>query len=384
MKNSILEINQSKKVAGRTNVKWVVLELHDSHEQFNKNGITWLEEFVQANIDSIKGMPICAEFLDDWQKDEPFGHGFSETKDGKPLFEYSVVVGSTENGYIDTVEVNGEQKKVLIAEGYLYNQRYPKFVQWLKSEMYDDKQPDTSVEICAKDGYDYIVYNDGWKEKGRVPKIFDFSGSAILGIEPADDSAVLLELNAKIKKEDKKMADNKETILELNNKLDQKSTEINELKNSIKDKDSELEKVQGELNSKQEELGALVDKNKEVEKELNEVKTSKEDLEKELNSLKEFKKEVEDEKLKVELNQKLSSYTEDEQKLVEDKVNEFNEAPSQEKMDAIVNEINSEIAKAILAERQKQVKSEKNNKNDDIFSDVVEVNNNEVDDDDLF
>jgi len=205
-------------------------------------------------------------------EDEPFGHGLSDVKDGIPLFEYSVVVGTTERGYVDTVEVNGEQKKVLIAEGYLFNQRYPKFVQWLKSEMYDSKQPDTSVEISAKEGHDYIAYEDGWKETGRAPKIFDFSGSAILGIEPADDSAVLLELNHK--KGDKKQMskENEQTVVDLNNKIDQKNTEINDLKDEVKNKGTKVDEVQAELNTKQEELNTLVESKKEVDTELSQLK----------------------------------------------------------------------------------------------------------------
>lgn len=136
MKSSILELNQNKKISGRTYVKWVVHEIHSDTSQFNKNGITWKESFVQSNIESVKGMPLCVEFMG-WEKDEPFGHGMTEVKDGVPLFENSVVVGVTENGYIETIEINGESKRVLVGEGYIYNQRYPKFVQWLKSKMFE-------------------------------------------------------------------------------------------------------------------------------------------------------------------------------------------------------------------------------------------------------
>jgi len=68
LKGTVLEINQSKKFAGRTYVKWVVLELHNSTDEHNKNGITWKEEHINANLDSMVNMPIAAEFLDDWEK----------------------------------------------------------------------------------------------------------------------------------------------------------------------------------------------------------------------------------------------------------------------------------------------------------------------------
>lgn len=377
MKGQILEINQSKKYAGRTNIKWVLLEIHEAYDKWNKNGITWKEQFVQNNIDSVKAMPVVAEFLDSWEKDEPFGHGLSEVKDGMPLFADSVVVGSTENGYIDTIEMNGIQKRVLVAEGYIYNQRYPKFVKWLKSEMYDDKKPDTSIEICASDRNEFIVYEDGWKEEGRVPKEFDFSGSAILGIEPADDSAVLLELNQK--KGDKEMAENKE-IVELSSKLETKNTEINSLKDSLKDKETELNGVQTELNSKKEEVNGLVDQHKEAEKELNQLKKEKVETEKELNTLREFKQKVENKRLETELNSKLESYTDDEKMVSETEINEFKKTPSQEKMDKIVSDINSAIAQKLVEQRKTEVNSKKD-KADDIFGDVYEANNDDSVDD---
>jgi DNA repair exonuclease SbcCD ATPase subunit len=378
LKSSILELNQNKKISGRTYVKWVVLEIHNDITQYNKNGISWREQYIQNNLESIKGMPLCVEFLSDWDKDEPFGHGMTDVKDGVPLFENSVVVGVTENGFIDTIEINGENKRVLIAEGYIYNQRYPKFVQWLKSKMFDGDFPETSVEICAKDGNELIIYEDGWKETGRVPKIFDFSGDAILGIEPADDSAVLLELNNKVKEDDEM----KETVVELNNKIDEQRSEINNLKDEVKVKDSTVAELNGKIESKQTELNSTVEELKEVnaklqgkEKELEENKKAKEKMEKELNELREFKQKIEDQKLIGELNQKLVTYSDEEKAVAKEKIETFNKEPKAELMKEIISEINSAIAQKIVEERTKNANSEVNSKVDDIYSDVYEVNN---------
>lgn len=380
MRGSVIELNQSKKYAGRTFIKWVLLEIHQSPDKWNKNGINWKESYIQSNLEGAKGMPIAAEFLDSWEKDEPYGHGLSEVKDNEPLFENSVAVGYTEKAYIDTIELNGEQKRVLIAEGYLYHQRYPKFVKWLKSEMYDNKNPDTSVEISAKEGNEYIVYEDGWKEEGRIPKEFDFSGSAILGISPADDSAILLELNQK--KGEKKMKDNNEVVLELNNKLETKNTEINELTNSLNTTKAELENTKTELNEKTEEVNSLVAEKKDNEKELNSLKEQVSTMESELNELREFKKDVENKELESELNSKLENYTEEEKKVVETEINEFKKAPSKEKMDAIISEINSTIAKKVVEQRRQS--SEQNSAQaEDIFGDVYEINSEESTIDDL-
>lgn len=369
MHGKVLEINQNKKYAGRTNIKWILLEIHDSPGQWNKNGITWKEEYIRKNIDSVRNMPIAVEFLNELEKDEPYGHGLTNIVDGEPLFEDSVVVGVAERGYIDVVEVNSKKIKALIAEGYIYNQRYPEFVKWLKSQMSEGNMPETSVEICASDGNKTIIYEDGYKEKGRIPMIFDFSGSAILGIPPADNNALVIELNQK--KGDKKMADSKE-IIELSQKLERKNTEINELKDSLSKKEEELDKVTSELNEKIEEVDGLV-------KELKELKEENKKLLTELNELREYKKSVENERLETELNSKLESYTEEEIKIAEKGIEDFKKNPSQEKLNKIISEINSAIAQKILEERKKSKVVENNNedKPEDIFGDVVETNSNE-------
>lgn len=396
MKSTILELNQSRKYAGRTNIKWVILELHNSTNQYNRNGITWKKEYVMKNIDSAKSMPIAVEFLD-LEESEPHGHGLSDVKDGVPLFEYSTVVGVTEDAYVDTIEINGESKEVLIGTGYLYNQRYPKFVQWLKSKMYDGDFPDTSVEICAKEGNDVIIYEDGWKEKGRVPMIFDFSGDCLLGIEPADPSAVLLEINANKQnnyKEDFSMSgkdQNSQLVTELNEKIEAKVNEISELKSQLKEvksaKESEVNELQKQLETKTNELNeqieektselnSTVEKLKDVESKLEKSEKQVKDMEKELNELREFKQKTENEKIKSELNTKLKTYTDEEKEVVKEKLEKFEKEPTQELANEIVNEINSNIAKKIVEERANAQSNEQNSQQaDDIYSDVMETNN---------
>lgn len=377
MRGQVIEINQSKKYAGRTNIKWVLLEIHESPDKWNKNGITWKEEYIKRNLDSVRNMPIAAEFLNEWEKDEPHGHGFTEIKDGEPIFADSVVVGVAEKGYIDTIEVNNQTIKALIAEGYIYNQRYPEFVKWLKSQMYDGKMPETSVEICASDDNETIVYEDGYKEEGRVPMEFDFSGSAILGIPPADNNALVIELNQK--KGEKTMKEN-EKILDLSQKLEDKNSEINNLKSDLNDKEKELEGVKSELNEKIEEVNGLVEELKDVKAELNDLKEEKETLTTELNELREFKQEVENKRLESELNSKLKSYTDEEIKVAEAEINAFKDNPSEDKIEKIISDINSAIAQKILEERKNQSKLEQNSESkqaEDIYGDIYEVNEEE-------
>ncbi|PRS47487.1 hypothetical protein [Bacillus sp. MZGC1] len=369
MRSAILEINNNKKVNGRTYLKWVVLEIHENNSLFNKNGITWLEKYIKANLDSIQGMPLCVEFID-YENSEPFGHGLTEIKDGTPLFENSAVVGVTTNGYIDSIEVNGKQKRVLIGEGYIYNQRYPKFVQWLKSKMFDGDFPETSVEISAVEGKTNIEYEGGYKEEGRVPMTFDFTGDAILGIDPADDTAVLLELNSK-NKEDKILSKEKEALVELNEKL---KVDVESLEAKVAELNELLTKKTNELNAA---VQAVKDEKAKAEAKDEEVKKAKEDKEKadaEINSLKEFKKSVTEETLKTELNQHLSRYTEEEKSVAKEKIELFSTSPTEELKTQIVSEINSAIAQSYISQRMKQTSNEINSVND-IYSEINETGN---------
>ncbi|QHM16619.1 hypothetical protein C7M30_00238 [Bacillus subtilis] len=367
MRSAILEINNQRKVSGRTFVKWVVLEIHENNTQYNKNGITWIEKHVNANLNSIKDMPLCVEFID-CENSEPFGHGMTEIKDGTPLFENSTVVGVTTNGYIDTIEVNGQQKRVLIGEGFIYNQRYPKFVQWLKSKMFDGEFPETSVEISAVEGSSSIEYDGGYKEKGRIPMRFDFTGDAILGIDPADDAAVLLELNNNHKEEQSMTKTQDEALVELNNKLNIENkaleTKVAELNEALKKKDEELNAA---AKAAKDEKAKVEEKEKEIKK----AKEEKEKADAELNSLKEFKQNAENEKLKSELNQDLNKYTEKEKSVAKEKIELFSKSPSLELKTQILSEINSSIAQSFIAQRQKNQSTETNSTNDkDIFSEI--------------
>lgn len=382
LKSAILEINNSKKVAGRTYIKWIIHKIHNDTSEYNKNGITWIDKYVQQNIESAKGMPLAVEFLD-WEKSEPHGHGETDIKDGEPIFENSIVVGVTENAYIDSVELNGEQIRALIGEGYIYSQRYPEFVKWLKSKMYDGDFPETSVEICKTEGNEFIVYENGWKEKGRVPMVYDYSGDAILGIEPSDDTAVLLELNNKIQSKEEK--DMKDQIVELNNKIETKIEKINELNNLVKDKDGEI----AELNSKVTEKDTKIE---EVTSELNSTKESlsaKEEevvtLTSEINELREFKKATENKELVAELNSKLGDYTAEEKEIAKAKIEAFPTSPTADGISEIVNEINSHITRTLIANRKKQAEVELNNSTpEDIYGDVVVETNNEITEEDIY
>ena len=87
--NKILEINKRISKGGRKNIRMVLSTIHEEGEM-NRNGITWVEQYVLDNLESIKGIPICATFLDE-DKEDLYDHGFTETVESvygkyEPLF----------------------------------------------------------------------------------------------------------------------------------------------------------------------------------------------------------------------------------------------------------------------------------------------------------
>lgn len=199
----LIEISNKTAEAGKTPVKFILHQIYNSPNEYNGNGVSWNRQYTEQNMYSVKGMPLTCQFADD-EHDIPFGgHGEMSSQDSDVYFEDSLVVGSFEDSYIDdNLQVDGDTFSGLVGEAYIYNQRFPQLVQYLQ-EQYNNKLPvDSSVEICAdkSKGNSKIIYDGGWKEKGRVPKDYQYSGQALcIGIEPADNKALMIELNSKQK-----------------------------------------------------------------------------------------------------------------------------------------------------------------------------------------
>ena len=237
-KNSVIEISKKTSKAGRTPVSFVLHEIYDSDKKFNSNGISWKKEYVEENIDSVKTMPIVAQFLDD-DNTIPFGaHGELNSKDGKITFQDSLVVGAFDDAFIDeNIEVNGRIITGLVAKGYIFDQRFPELVTYLQ-EQYDNGDPvESSVEICAdkSKGNTKILYDGGWKEFGRVPQTYQYSGHAlVIGVEPSDKTALMLELNSKLNnkttgKEDNILPDDNNNNIPDNSIPNKTMIELNEM-----------------------------------------------------------------------------------------------------------------------------------------------------------
>ncbi len=353
----ILELSAEDKKTGQRKIKIVMHEIYESESRYNLNGITWLNPYVEQRISTAIGAPFVAEFYDS-EQDMPLGHGKQLIVNGELQFKNSTVVGLIQDAYVERVDVNGKSILAAVAEGILYANRYPNFVSWIEQQREKGYAIESSVEIARIPGNDYVNYRDGYKELGRIPVDYEYIGHAILGITPADDSAVLLEINSH-KKGDLLM---NEQIEKLQKLAEDRLLEINELQAKVKEAEEEVSAKEDELKEKdakaaekdkekEEEMNALVLKVKELEATTTELNTVKEAVEAELNAFKEVEAEQKLEELKAEFNTKTAIYSEEEKATAEAEINAFVEAPSVELMSAVINKLDSTVAQAILAAR---------------------------------
>lgn len=379
---ALFELSSKKYKNGRRPFVAALYELQppecvvdDVGTKFNKNGITFLEEYASKQLDSIKDMSVTVAFLDE-ERTLISDHGDTGTEDGLPVFENSTAVGHFTRGYIDDVEIDGELKRCVVGEGLLDEMRYKPFIETLEAELSNGKSVNGSIEIYRSEGNDGIVYKKGWLPEGRIPTEYVHSGWAMV-LNPADVNSTLLELNSKKQnKEEKKiMFDEKEmreiivsTITETNSKNEELANKIQELDNAIKEKDDKIAELIKNADDKKDE-----DKNKDDK--IQELNDKVAELESKLNDCK-----------KAEQNSKLDKalevFSEEEQKFAESEINSFRKDPLNSDVEAIVGKIYSGIGQA-AKEAAKKVAEQNSANNDselDIFS---EVNSVEDDNDDV-
>jgi uncharacterized coiled-coil protein SlyX len=382
MLGKILEISKQTSKGGRVPIKIALLKIHEDEKETNKNGLHWKEEYVLNAIDSVKLMPICASFCDE-TKSTPLDHGLTGEEidnDGvrEPLFENSETVGCFESANIEDVNVNGNDIRALVANGFLYNQRYPNFVKWVRQNKALGNV-DSSIEIMGLETNDNkIIYEEAEpKDEFRTPKEFVFSGTSILSVSPADDNAIVLEVAQKQENKEDKTLDEKElkeliqsTISETNSKNEELLAKITELNSTISEKDSviaEKEEKIVELNATVEQVQKALD---DLKKEHETYWAERDALEKELGTLKA--------KARIgELNAAIEGFSDEEKKYAESEINSFNEKPLEGNIDAIVDKIYAGIgqaskkadAEAKVAE-QNSAKENKDNEVIDIFSEM--------------
>lgn len=377
----LFEISNNKPKNGKRKFKAILYKIHpdscvvnNTGTEFNLNGITWIEEYCQSNIESIKDMSVTVEFLDDDRVDI-LGHGDTGIEDGIPIYNNATVVGHFTNGYITDMTIDGEPCRVCVGEGYFDYMRYKPFVDDIETKLNNGQSIFGSIEVMGKPENDNkLVYLDGWKPEGRILKSFDHSGWAILSIKPADDKSTLVEINQNQVKEEKINMDEKElkaiiesTIKETNSKNDELSNTITELNSTIVEKDNTI----AELNASVEQLQTALD-----------------DLKKDMETYWAERNVIEEElaKAKVaqrlgELNSAIEGYTEDEQKYAEVEINAFKEDALKGDIDVIV----SKICVGIVAKQKELEKiAEQNSVNEDnevedIFSEVNSIDDANTD-----
>ena len=390
---AILELSSKKYKNGRRPFTAVLYELQppecvvdDVGTKYNKNGITFLEEYAVNALDSIKDMSVRVAFIDE-DRTMISDHGDTGIEDGLPLFNDATTIGHFTEGYISDVEFGEETRRCVCGKGFLDEMAYRPFIATLEENLENGYSVDGSVEIYRTSDNDAIVYKKGWIEKGRIPTEYIHSGWDMV-MTPADPSSILLELNnlKNIKEEHQMEFDMNEikstiqtTMSEICSKNDEYESKIAELNSVIADKDAiiaERDNTIVETNATIEQIQKALD---DMEQERRTYWEEREILEKELAEL----------KVKArlgELNSAIENFSDEEKKYAEVEINSFNEDPLKGDINAIVNRIYAGIGEA--SKKAEAVKvaeiNSMNNKVDieDIFSEMTPVGE-KIDDEDV-
>lgn len=330
--------------------------------QYNKNGITWLREYCEKALPSIKGMSLKCEFLDE-ERTELCGHGMTDIEDGIAIFENAVVIGTFSEGYIDEVELpNGETITACIGVGEIDSSCYNNLCKKLDEDIANGIYPSGSVEIMRTEDNDGIVYKYGYKDYGRIPTEFIHSGYAILGVTPSDQNAKLVELNETQKEDIDTMndAEIKALVEQTVTSMMNHTAEINQCKDDcekqIAELNATLETVTAEKNeaiANSEKIQAALD---ECRKELEETYKKIDGLYEEMNALRDELGKAKAKERVGELNAAIANFTDAEKEYAKAEIEAFTAEPIASEINSVVNKIWEGIGKkakedAIVAEQ---------------------------------
>ena len=386
MFNNILEVSEKISKGGRVPIKIALHKIHSDPKETNKNGIHWKREYVVDAMESANGIPICAEFIDPEEKEVPLGHGLTGmmiNKDGleEPVFLNSETVGVIEKAYIEEFEDDDEKNEMLVGEGYLYNQRYPKFVQWVRDN-YATNGVETSIEIVGfpENGNNILYEEDNPTQDFRTCKSYLYSGCAILSLEAADSDAIVLEISQKRhqKKEEKSMDFNmdevksviEKTITELNEKDAVHATEVQSLNTQISELNSQIENKDAEISEKENtitELNVSVEQLKKViadmEVERDTWWKQKDILEAELAKAKVAEKLSELDTAMGEFNEAEKEVAKEDIAALQEKIEKCEKSEELENVTSEINSIKSKICMAIVEKQKADEKARKSEQN---------------------
>lgn len=380
---SVFELSSKKQKDGKRSFVAVLYKLQppecvvnnvgtDGH--WNKNGITFIEEYAEKNLESIKDMSITCDFLDE-NHTEISGHGETGeyTEDGLPIFETNII-GHFKEGYIGNYEENGQIHRVVFGKGVIDEMRNANFVKILEENIKNGIYPSGSIEILRPIGSTNIEYLNKKFEEGRIPVKYIHSGYSII-LNPSDNTAKVIEINSE---KNPKINERKEI------NMDEKI--LSQFVDSVKSTIIEVNSKNSEFESQSLELNAVI-----IEKDnkITELKTTIEELE---NALEDLKKEQETywaerdvlekeiAKLKVEkrlseLNCAISEFTDEEKNYAKTEIETFNADPMSIEVNSIVEKIYTEIGKKARNTAKDKRLSEINSKNatEDIYGDIYET-----------
>lgn len=330
--------------------------------QYNKNGITWLREYCERALPSIKGMSLKCEFLDE-ERTELCGHGMTDIEDGVAIFENAVVIGTFSEGYIDEVELpDGKTITACIGVGEIDSSCYNNLCKKLDEDIANGIYPSGSVEIMRTEDNDGIVYKYGYKDYGRIPTEFIHSGYAILGVTPSDKNAKLVELNETQKEDINTMNETEikalveQTVASMMNH----SAEINQCKDDCEKQIAELNAIletvtveKNEAIANSEKIQAALD---ECRKELGETYDKIDGLYKEIEALRDELGKAKAKERIGELNAAIADFTDAEREYAKAEIEAFNADPITSEINSVVNKIWEGIGKkakedAVVAEQ---------------------------------
>lgn len=378
------QTNEEISINGRLYFDYVVLTIHEDKTQYQDNLICWLEENVQRNLVSAQNMPMVAQFIDS-DKSEPLGHGYATHRNGKPVIVDSEQVGSAIKAEIKEVDVGGKKVKALVATAYLNELRYPQLCQWVKARMFDKQPIATSVEIFAKKGNNTII-SETVEVDGKeicVPVDFDFGGSAILTMTPADENAIILEIfNSRVNIDNMKEENkNMKTVEELTAKLEAANTKISEFEGKLNTLETEKTELTTKVTDLEAEKSTLEEVKTTLETEKTELETKVTELETEKEELSKFKDDTEKSELIGSLEEEIKDYDADLIEEVKDEIADFKAEPTVEKSEGIINSLNKAFRKKMKENACKKDDNKSDVKLNSLFVSVVETKEEKETDD---
>lgn len=394
--------SESKKKGqnGRRKFKIILYKIHPDNcvdevnevgTEYNYNGITWIKEYCEKALPSIKGMFLRCEFLDE-ERTELCGHGMTDIIDGVPIFEDATSIGVFTDGYIQEVEdENGEKFLACIGEGEIDSSCYHNFCEKLDENIANGIYPSGSVEIMKLPENDEIIYKYGYKDQGRIPTGFIHSGYALLGITPSDNNAKLVELNNKNKEESIKMNETeiKALVEQVCSTFTNHTSEINEYKEKCDTKVSELNELIENLTAEKDSAIANSEKIQvaldDCKKELDETYKKQSELYDEINALREELGKAKAKERIGELNSAVSQFSEEEKEYAKSEIEAFNADPVTSEINSVVNKIWEGIGKSAKAQAEKITAEQNSAKVDieDIFG-AVDMGSGSAEDTTIF